>query len=111
MRTLGQELDDFGQDLEGDLARGSTYGGRRIEGPQGGTPPPPNFGQAFEERQSPKRKEPQDKNTVPHLSSCVTKCGRPDRRRQEGIPTQGGLQVIKIQAKICPRLSKISPGA
>ena len=36
----------------------TTFGGRRIEGPQGGTPPPLNFGKAFEEGQRPNRKEP-----------------------------------------------------
>ena len=35
-----------------------TFGGQRIEGPQGGTPPPLNFGKAFEEGQKPKSKEP-----------------------------------------------------
>ena len=29
-----------------------TFGGRRIEGPQGGTPPPPKIGKAFEEGKS-----------------------------------------------------------
>ena len=33
------------------------------------------------------RKESQGKNTVPHLSSCVAKCGKPYQRRQECIPT------------------------
>ena len=46
--------------LEKYLARrGHTFGGRRIEGPQGGTPPPPTLWQGLWGRQEQKRKEPQ----------------------------------------------------
>ena len=53
-----------------------------IEGPQGGTPPPPNFDQAFEEGKNRKGRNPRQK-TVPHLSSCVLNVGSITKGVQE----------------------------
>ena len=55
--------------------------------PQGGPPPPPNLGKASWGRRRQTRKEPQGKRCVPHLSSCVAKCGKLNKRKQECIPT------------------------
>ena len=41
--------------------------GRRIEGPQGGTPPPPKFGKAFEEGKRRQGMRPRQETALPPL--------------------------------------------
>ena len=69
--------------------------GRRIEGPQGGTPPPPKFGKAFEEGKRRKGMSPRQE-TVPHLSNGVAECGKHNQRKAGGLEApQSSLEASK----------------
>ena len=84
---------------------------KNIEGPQGGKPPPPNFGKALEERQRQKRKEPQGKSSFPHLSIGVAECGKHNQRKAGALEApQSSLDASKssLEApKSRPRAFKI----
>ena len=75
----------------------SQLGSNSIEGPQGGTPPPPKIGKAFEEGKRRKGMSPRQE-TVPHLSNGVAECGKHNQRKAGGLEApRSSLETSKLR--------------